>query len=578
MPTATAVDPITLAVVRNYLNATAVEMRDTIQRTSFSPVIYEDRDFACGLLDSRGGTLAEAPGLTLFMGTLSPGVQKCIALKGIEWVEPGDIFVTSMPDYTGSHPADMMFFSPIFHGDGLFGFTASKAHLIDVGAKDPYPTDSIDAFQEGLRLPPIKLYRNGVLDEQLAAVIKSNSRAPEVIWGDIQSEIACFRVGEKAILRLLDKYGFDTVTACVNEIYDHAERLARASIREMPAGSWYAEDHCDDNGVLRDVPVKVGVKITIDPAAAEITFDYTGSAAQQVGPTNSPTISTVSVSRMMGKILSAPGTPANEGSFRPIKVVAPPNSVFNPASTAPTNLYGWPLLTAVETVTKALAPVFPDKLPAQSGGDLCGIFRYGYWPESGKMWVEANIEGIGQGASSTGDGESAVVHVAEACSRNLPVEIEETKNPTIIERYELIPDSGGAGRFRGGLGVCRDYRMEMKGHMISILERCTAPGEGVLGGKTAHATHGIVTSSIYGTVRITKTPAQPFAGGDLISIRTGGGGGWGSPLERDPAAVLRDVLDGYVTVEAARDEYAVVVTGSSVDTAATDALRRSRAA
>jgi len=574
MSATSSVDPITLSVVRNYLNATAVEMRDTIQRTSFSPVIYEDRDFACGLLDAQGGTLAEAPGLTLFMGTLSPGVQKCIALRGIEWVEPGDIFVTSMPDYTGSHPADMMFFAPIFHGGRLFGFTASKAHLIDVGAKDPYPTDSIDAFQEGLRLPPIKIYRNGKIDEQLELVIKSNSRAPEVIWGDIQSQIASFRVGEKSILRLLNKYGFDTVTACVNEIYDHAERLARSSIREMPAGSWSAEDHCDDNGVQRGVPVKVSVKITIDPKAEEITFDYTESAKQQVGPTNSPTISTVSVSRMLGKILSAPGTPANEGSFRPIKVIAPAGSVFNPASTAPTNLYGWPLLTAVETASKALAPVFPDRLPAQSGGDLCGIFRYGYWPETGKMWVEANIEGIGQGASSHSDGESAVVHVAEACSRNLPVEIEETKNPTIIERYELIQDSAGAGQFRGGLGVRRDYRMEMDGFMISILERCTAPAEGVLGGGTAHPTHGYMESKIHGKVQYQKTPSQPFAAGDLLSIRTGGGGGWGSPLTRDVNSVLRDVQDGYVSRESAMNDYGVVITDAgAIDSAATAALR-----
>ena len=256
-------------------------------------------------------------------------------------------------------------------------------------------------------------------------------------------------------------------------------------------------------------------------------------------------------------------------------MIAPPNTVFNPAPTAPTNLYGWPLLTAVETVCKALAPVFPDKLPAQSGGDLCGVFRYGFWPDTGKMWVEANIEGIGQGASSTADGESAVVHVAEACSRNLPVEIEETKNPTIIERYELIPNSGGAGKFRGGLGVRRDYRMEMKGHMISILERCTAPGEGILGGKTAHPTHGVMESSIYGNITFYKTPAQPFADGDLLSIRTGGGGGWGNPFKRDPEAVLRDVQDGYVSIDSARDDYGVAVepTLNTINETATRSLR-----
>lgn len=249
-------DPITLAVVRNFLNATAVEMRDTIQRTSFSPVIYEDRDFACGLLDAEGSTLAEAPGLTLFMGTLSPGVRKCLDLLGAGVVEAGDIFIVGLPDYTGSHPADMMLFAPIFFGERLFGFTGSKAHLIDVGAKDPYPTDSTDAFQEGLRLPPIKLYRRGVLDTNIEGIFRVNSRAPEVIWGDIQSQIASFRTGERACLRLLQKYGFDSVTACTREIYDHSERMARASIRQMPAGTWYAEDHCDDNGVERGLRLR----------------------------------------------------------------------------------------------------------------------------------------------------------------------------------------------------------------------------------------------------------------------------------------------------------------------------------
>lgn len=575
MAITTGVDPITLAVVRNYLQATAVEMRDTIQRTSFSPVIYEDRDFACGLLDASGGTLAEAPGLTLFMGTLSPGVRKCIAELGIDNGEPGDIFATSIPEYTGSHPADMMLFAPVFHGERLFGFTASKAHLIDVGAKDPYPTDSIDAFQEGLRLPPVKLYRQGKLDEQLHRIVMMNSRAPDVIWGDIQSQIACFRAGERAVLRLLDKYGFDQVTACVQEIYDHAERLARASIREMPAGTWTEEDHSDDNGVEKGKPVKVVISVTVDPEAGEITFDYSQSDKQQVGPLNTPMISTVSLSRMMGKILSAPGTPANEGSFRPIKVIAPLGTVFNATTTAPTNLYGWPLLTGVETVCKGLAHVFPDRLPAQSGGDLCGVFRYGYWPDTGKMWVEANIEGIGQGASSFGDGESAVVHVAEACSRNLPVEIEETHNPTIIERYELIRDSGGAGKFRGGLGVRRDYRMEMEGRMISILERCTAPGQGVMGGDTAKPTLGVMESMIYGNIEFYKTPSQPFAAGDLISIRTGGGGGWGDAYQRDPEAVLADVKGGYVSLEAARTDYGVAIDASTltIDDAETKRLR-----
>jgi N-methylhydantoinase B len=568
-------DPITTAVVHNALLTAAREMRETIQRTSFSPIIYEDRDFACGLMDADANTVAEAPGLTAFMGTLSPGIKKSFEGRGKDDIEPGDVFCTSIPAFTGSHPADMMLWMPIFHGNRLFGFAASKAHLVDVGAKDPYPTDSTDAFQEGLRLPPVKLYRAGKLDETLAAVIKSNSRAPEIIWGDIHAQIACFRSGEQSVLRLLDKYGFDTVNDCIQEIYDHAERMAREAIRQMPAGAWSAVDYCDDNGIDRDVPVKVAVSITIDPEAAEVTFDFSESAAQQRGPMNAPIITAISCARMMGKILTAPDSVACEGSFRPIKVIAPLGSIFNAHDSAPTNLYGWPSMTAVETILKAMAADFPDRFPAQSGGDLCGCFRYGFDPVTGQMWVEANIEGIGQGASAFADGESAVVHIEEACSRNLPVELEETKDPEIVEFYELVPDSGGPGKFRGGLGVRRAYRLLSDARMISTLERCNTPHSGVAGGLPGGRTIGILDSSIYGHGHeFNKTPDQPLAKGDVMTIVTGGGGGYGNPFERDLDRVEDDVLEGLVTVEAAREWYGVVFDCAGVlDVAATNALR-----
>jgi N-methylhydantoinase B len=579
MKQVTSADPITTAVVHNTLLTTAREMRETIQRTSFSPVIYEDRDFACGLLDADANTLAEAPGLTAFMGTLSPGIKKSFAELGMDDLAPGDIYITSIPAFTGSHPADMMLWMPIFHGDRLFGFAASKAHLIDVGAKDPYPTDSTDAFQEGLRIPPVKLYRAGVLDQTLASIIKSNSRAPEIIWGDIHSEIASFRTGEEGVLRLLDKYGFDTVYESIQDIYDHAERMARDAIRKMPAGTWNGVDYSDNNGIDIGIPLKVGVSVTIDPEAAEITFDFSDSAEQQRGPMNVPMITAISISRMMGKILTAPESAACEGSFRPIKVIAPKGGLFNPHDAAPTNLYGWPGMTAIEAIMSAMSADFPDRLPAQSGGDLCAVFRYGFDPVTSQMWVEANIEGIGMGASAFADGESAMVHILEACSRNLPVELEEAKDPELIERYELIQDSGGAGTFRGGLGVRRDYRLLADGRMISVLERCIAPHAGVAGGLPGGRTYGVIDSSIYGQgFEIIKTPDQPLAKNDLLSIRSGGGGGFGSPLERDPERVLEDVLEELVSIEAARELYGVVFdeTTGGIDHEDTKRIRAAR--
>ncbi len=572
-------DPITTAVVHNALLTAAREMRETIQRTSFSPIIYEDRDFACGLLDADANTVAEAPGLTAFMGTLSPGIKRSFEERGKDDIQPGDVYCTSIPEFTGSHPADMMLWMPIFQNDRLFGFAASKAHLVDVGAKDPYPTDSTDAFQEGLRIPPVKLYRAGKLDETLAAVIRSNSRAPEVIWGDIHAQIASFRSGEQSVLRLLSKYGIDTVDACIQDINDHGEQMARDAIREMPAGAWSAVDYCDDNGIDKGVPVKVGVSITIDPEAAEVTFDFSESAQQQRGPMNAPIfITAISCARMLGKILTAPDSAACEGSFRPIKVIAPLGTIFNARDAAPTNLYGWPSMTAVETILEAMAADFPDRFPAQSGGDLCGCFRYGFDPVTGQMSVEANIEGIGQGASAFADGESAVVHIEEACSRNLPVELEETKDPEIVEFYELVPDSGGPGKFRGGLGVRRSYRLLSDARMISTLERCTSPHAGVAGGLPGGRTIGVLDSSIYGQEHeFMKSPDQPLAKGDLLTIVTGGGGGFGNPLERDPERVLDDVIEGLVSIEAARELYGVVFDSeSALAREETTALRSSR--
>jgi len=572
---ARSVDPITLAVIRNYLTATATEMRDTIQRTSFSPVIYEDRDFACGLLDADGGTLAEAPGLTLFMGTLSPGVTRAIGVVGKDSLQPGDVFVVSLPSFTGSHPADLMVFAPIFVRDRLFGFAGSKAHLIDVGAKDPYPTDSTDAFQEGLRIPPVRLYRAGVLDEQIAAVIRSNSRAPETIWGDIQSEIAAIRVGQNACVRLCEKYGFDVVTTCIGEIYNHSERLARAAIGQMQAGTWRAVEYCDDNGVDTTRPVEVVCDITIDPVGARIVFDFSASAPQQAGPMNTPIISTISLARMYGKIISSPHTLANEGSFRPIEVIAPLGCIFNPTDTAPTNLYGWPLGSCAEGIVRALGEAFPDKLPAQSAGDLLATLRYGYWPDTGQMWFNANIEGIGMGASQASDGESAMAVIDQACSRNLPVEIEETKSPVHVERYELIADSGGPGTFRGGLGVRRDYRYDLPGMYLSAVERTLRPALGTAGGGAASANAAIVTVPGEEPVAVRKKPQTDLPAGSTISIRSGGGGGWGDPKLRDPQAVLRDVRDGYISLSAAREAYGVAIDPGSltIDTAETARLR-----
>jgi N-methylhydantoinase B len=568
-------NPVTVAVVRNYLLAAAREMRDTIQRTAVSPIIYDNRDFNCGLLDGQAGTMAEAPGLTHFMGSLSPGVKRSLASLAGQALEPCDVFVVAMPEFTGAHPPDTVVFAPIFEEGHLVAFAGSKAHLVDLGAKDPYPTDSTDAFQEGLRLPPTKLFAAGKLLQPVADIIRANSRAPQTIWGDLMAEVAALNVGRRSIEQLMRKYGRETVGECIQAIYRHSEELTRAAIRKLPAGTWVGRDRMDDNGVEHGKPVRIEVSLTINPVAGELVFDYSGSDPVQAGPTNCPLFTTISISRLMGKALTDPDSPGNEGSFRPFRVIAPEGNMFNPGTTAPTMLYGWPARAAVETMLKTLAPVFPDRVPTCSGGCLVGVLRFGTHPETGRMWLEGPLEAVGQGGSARGDGETAISHILSACSTNLPVEIEEAMDPIFVERYEIRADSGGPGRHRGGLGVVRDLRFEARANIISVIERGVAVHWGAEGGWPGSRNYAVLTSQAGGEREILKLPATPVAAGDRISIRAGGGGGFGDPLDRDPEAVRLDVRDGYVSMASAKEEYGVVFSedGRRVDADATRALR-----
>ncbi len=349
--------------------------------------------------------------------------------------------------------------------------------MVDFGGKDPYPTDSTDPFQEGLRIPPVKLFKKGELDAELKQIIMYNSRAPEIVWREIVAQVGAVLIAKQRVTKLLDKYGYETAVECLRQINDFAEKETLNALEKMPKGTWSGEDYCDDDGVVKGKRIKI--KMTFTVTADRLTIDYTGSDEQQKGPMNSPIINTISNSRLMTKLLTAPFTPAHEGTFRPLDVIAPYGCIFNvDSNVAPTMLYGWPTDASIELMYKILAPVFPDRLPACSGGDLGALMRYGWYPGTRKFWLEASIEGCGQGASRSSDGGNALIVMSEACSRNLPCEVEETRAPVLTERYELQQDSGGPGKFRGGLGIRRDWRCLGPGNLISVIETkfCSALG------------------------------------------------------------------------------------------------------
>jgi N-methylhydantoinase B len=568
-------DQITVEVIRNYLLSAANEMERNLMRTSYNTIIYEIRDFGLGIYDNQCRMLAESPGLAVFTRGNDYGLRKTVDFVGPENLQPGDLLLTSYPYWSSAHPLDVLAVSPIFYKDDLIGYTAIKQHWLDLGQKDAgYILDSIDVFQEGLLLPGVKIYKAGVLDKELLNIIRFNSRLPDRVIGDMNAQISASRTGERRVAELVGRFGLETFRAAVEQIFDHGERLARARLAELPKGTWTAEDYADDDGIDKDTMLKLKVTVTISDD--EFIVDWTGSQPATKGPMNLPIGLTMGVSGLAFKGITTPDVPANEGHYRPLKVIAPPGEMMHAVAPAPTFTV-WAGLLAPEVILKALAQAIPDRIPACSGGDVFDVMGFGVHPETGFPWLEATNEAVGFGAHRDGDGEDAIMHLSEPGCRNNPVEVLETKGPWIIEHYEMRRDSGGPGKNRGGAGVSRAYRFLYPSTALTLVKKTKSRPWGIGGGHEGEAGHVIVRAG---------TPEETIAGAiydhfnaeDVLINNSGGGGGWGNPFERDPENVLWDVVNEYVSLESARRDYGVVVDPASmrIDHPATAALRDER--
>ena len=567
------VDPITLAVVRNNLISIANGMQETAFRTGVTTFMYEIMDCSFAILDAEAGVIAQSHGMLLFLGSLGPGVRNCLDYLGSGKVEPGDVIVSTVPEITGSHTSDAVLFSPLFFGGKIFGYAATKAHWIDLGAKGTYPSDATNIFEEGLRLPPLKLYRNGNLHSEVWDIIRWNSRAPEQVWGDMQAQIAGCRFAESHVVELLNKYGFDTVKAVVREMYDYSERVTRLALEAMPDGTWTAEDYIDSNGLDLEKPIFTKVAVTI--RGSNITIDLSGSDPQQPGPTNGLWVTTLSAARAAVKALTNPDMPANEGFNRPIDVIAPRGCVYNAGPEVPSFLCANVAQTILELVNRALSKVLPDRIPACSGGDVVGEGFFGQDPETGKYWGTITPSIIGQGASCTADGDSYSMFQSAGASQNIPSEVLESAFPMCVEKVELIPDSGGAGRQRGGLASRIRLRLLAPATFYGFIEKGKSPHWGMDGGKAGLRNFALIESKEQGTFEVMKTSGVQLAEGDRVTVTAGGGGGYGNPAQRNPERVLEDVVDGYVSIENARLEYGVAINPDTleIDAVETEKLR-----
>ncbi len=400
------VDPITLAVVRNNLISVANGMQETAFRCAVTTFMYEIMDCCFGLLDEDCGVVAQSHGILLFLGSLGPATKKSVEIIGKKNLKPGDVVISTSPEITGAHPSDALVFTPIFYKGKIVGYATTKSHWQDLGAKDTFPTNSTEAFGEGLRIPPVRLYKKGVLQQEIWDIIKLNSRAPNMVWGDLQAQIAGCRSAEKGITELLDRYGVKTVKACIAEMYRYSRTMIEEAIERIPDGVYIGEDYLDDNGVDPDKPLLVRAAITVKGRG--ITVDFTGSAPEQRGPMNGILVSTIAASRAAIKALTTPELPANEGFYGAIKVIAPEGSVVNSGPSAPKFLYAWVAQIILDVVNKALHDVLPDKVPALSGADVVGSGFVGVDQKTGRYWGTLTPCIVGQGGDAFADGDPRV--------------------------------------------------------------------------------------------------------------------------------------------------------------------------
>jgi N-methylhydantoinase A/oxoprolinase/acetone carboxylase beta subunit/N-methylhydantoinase B/oxoprolinase/acetone carboxylase alpha subunit len=569
------IDPITLEVVRRALVAYSDEMATALRRTAYNPMIFEVQDYCVGLVDANAELIAQnLGGLPIFLADLAVSVEDGIARYGLDGFEPGDAIVMNHPYVCGQHLNNVVVYTPCFVDGRVVAFPSVRAHWVDIGGSRVGfgSTASTDIFSEGLQLRSIKVLKAGTWDEDVLAIIRDNIRMPESSLGDLRAAIAACRLGERRITELAERYGIATIEACIAEMRNQSDRLARDAVRQIPDGEYSASSWMDNDGQELDKRVPINVRVEVQ--GDSMTIDFSDMAEQVRGPINSGKSGGVAAARVAFKTLTLPTHPVDEGAFRNLTVVLPEGKLINARPPAALGQWSVPLPTVVDTVIRALAPALPDKVPAAHKGDMSGFTFHGIDERTGSRFVYLNINGGGWGGRPGQDGPSACVSICQGDVRNIPVEIQETRYPLLVSSHALRADSGGAGENRGGLGL--ELVVEPRQQMLSNVanERTTCPPWGLHGGASGAPADAVVRRPGEPARHIKKQTGLRLDSGTSIALRTAGGGGWGDPLRRDPRRVVDDVLDGYVSAQAARDFYGVELDADATpDLEATARLR-----
>jgi len=561
-PAAIEVDPVTLEVIRHGLASIADQIEANITRTAFSPHISEYKDYAVGLVGADGYLIAQARGgIPIFVAdSVGTGVRDGLKVYGVERLHHGDVVLCNASAVQGQHLNNVVMYTPIYVGekyDRLIGFFAINAHWNDIGgaAVGAGTYRSTDIFMEGLQLNTVKLVSRGEPIEEVYRIIAGNSRFPEELLGDISAQLSGCLMGRDLTVALAKKYGIDTFLDATQLILRRSEMLSRARIRQIPDGEYSAEGFLDSDGV-DDIPIPLKVRVRIEDD--EMTVDFSEMADQVHRGLNSGRHGGgESIARLAFKYLIDVDESANEGTFKPLKIVLPDGKIVSASADAPMAQYNAPIPTTIDLILKALSPVLPERITGGHFGSHSSLSFY-RGRELGRPFKSSDSGHGGWGASAHHDGGGPFRTMSHGDTRIVPIEVQETRNPFRVLELRLRTDSGGPGKFRGGLGFVRRYRILSSCLLFSNVDRHLTPPWGVHGGKPG--VPGKITVYKKGAAKpevVYKIEDYLVQEGDVVCLETGGGGGYGPPAERARELVERDVLRGYVSKEAAARDYGV---------------------
>lgn len=544
-------DPITLEIIQNSLQAAADEMFAAMRKTAMSSIIYEVLDMGTGITDAEGRIASSGAGIPAFVGVLDKGVQFILSKFGDD-VQSGDVFITNDPWHGGvTHLNDLVLAMPVFSGGQVIAWTANIAHNSDVGGMAPgsLSGDATEIFQEGLRLPAVKLIRAGVTDQSVMDIITCNSRMPDYLLGDVWAAIASVRIGAKRLDGMAEKYGVPTFKRAMDSFMDFGEKTALAELAKLPKGTFELSEPQDDGRTYN-------VKITITDD--EFLVDLRDNPDQDNGPTNTSRDGTVVCAQMVFKSLTDPDTPANDGSFRPMKVLTREGSVFHAEEPAAIGFYFETEVRVYDLIWRCLAPHIPERLPAGHFSSICGTFIGGIHPDTGRQYTIIEPQIGGWGAWEGHDGNSCIFSGFHGETYNTPAEISEARNGLFVDCMALNTDDGGEGKFTGGRGLILEYRIRTdNGFLTAGYTRSLVKPWSLEGGEEGSGNFVEIIKTDDELQRTSFVSGLSVTKDDVIRVITSSGAGYGDPQERAPEAVKLDIKNGYVSAARAKEVYGI---------------------